>query len=132
MPAPTSIEEPDFPESGNPLANPTARRPAGEKGSGRPSTCASPPATGGRPKRTSAASSDSSSGAKATSPPASSSTTSPGASVRGWINADAQAHYEEGIQASFAFYESYADDFAEHVNSQEAADYMQRNLGGVR
>lgn len=50
------------------------------------------------------------------------------ASVRGWINADAQAHYEEGIRASFAFYESYAGDYAEYVDGQAAADYMQRNL----
>lgn len=50
------------------------------------------------------------------------------ASVRGWINADAQSHYENGIRASFAFYNAYAEDYASYLNSQAAADYIEHDL----
>lgn len=50
------------------------------------------------------------------------------ASVRGWIDSDANTHYQKGIQASFEFYSSFAEDYAEHVNSQAASNYMQHNL----
>lgn len=50
------------------------------------------------------------------------------ASVRGWISSDAKSHYEEGIRASFEFYGSHAEEYAEHVNRQAATDYMQHEL----
>jgi hypothetical protein len=50
------------------------------------------------------------------------------ASVRGWIESDAQTHYEKGIQASFEFYSSYAEDYAEYVDGQAAENYMQNDL----
>lgn len=46
------------------------------------------------------------------------------ASVRGWINSDAQSHYENGIRASFTFYNSYAEDYASYVDSPSAEAYL--------
>ncbi len=51
------------------------------------------------------------------------------ARVRGWITAsDAKTYYENGIKASFEFYNSYSDEYAEYVNSDAAVTYLGENL----
>lgn len=50
------------------------------------------------------------------------------AAVRGWINADAKAHYENGVKASFQFYNAYAENYASYVNESAADAYLQEDL----
>ncbi len=47
------------------------------------------------------------------------------ASVRGWINsADAEDYYNEGVKASFEFYNMYAENYAEYVDADAAETYL--------
>lgn len=51
------------------------------------------------------------------------------ASVKGWINpSEAAAHYEEGIRASFKFYETYATDYSQYVNEGVVIVYLENDL----
>ncbi|MGC9353559.1 MAG: SusD/RagB family nutrient-binding outer membrane lipoprotein [Mariniphaga sp.] len=50
------------------------------------------------------------------------------ASVRGWINSSAQTHYENGVKASFAFYNKYSGEFAQYVTNDAAIEYLQQPL----
>ncbi|MFW5656186.1 MAG: SusD/RagB family nutrient-binding outer membrane lipoprotein [Bacteroidota bacterium] len=50
------------------------------------------------------------------------------ASVRGWINADAKTHYENGVKASFEFYNMHAEDYASFVTEQAAEQYLTNDL----
>jgi hypothetical protein len=50
------------------------------------------------------------------------------ASVRGWINSSAQEHYENGVKASFGFYNMYAAGYAAYVNETAAEEYLQQPL----
>ena len=47
--------------------------------------------------------------------------------VRGWIAGDAKRHYEEGIKASFAWYHTYAREYAQYVTPQDAEKYLQQD-----
>ncbi len=46
------------------------------------------------------------------------------ASVRGWIATDAKTHYENGVKASFNFYNTYAKGFETYVESTDADMYL--------
>jgi hypothetical protein len=50
------------------------------------------------------------------------------ASVRGWINSSAQTHYENGVKASFAFYNKYSGEYAQYVTNDAAIEYLQQPL----
>lgn len=50
------------------------------------------------------------------------------ASVRGWISSDAKTHYENGVKASFQFYNMHAENYASYVNENAANDYLQEDL----
>lgn len=51
------------------------------------------------------------------------------ARVRGWITvSDAQTYYENGIRASFGFYNRYAENYSAYVNSDAADTYLQNPL----
>lgn len=46
------------------------------------------------------------------------------AAVRGWINADAKMLYEEGVKASFMFYEMYSEEYSSYVDAEAATKYL--------
>ncbi|WBL43478.1 SusD/RagB family nutrient-binding outer membrane lipoprotein [Algoriphagus halophytocola] len=46
------------------------------------------------------------------------------AAVRGWINADAKTLYEEGVKASFQFYEMYSEEYSGYVDANAASNYL--------
>ncbi|WP_343847941.1 SusD/RagB family nutrient-binding outer membrane lipoprotein [Algoriphagus jejuensis] len=46
------------------------------------------------------------------------------AAVRGWISADAKMLYEEGVKASFKFYETYSEEYSSYVDSEAAMKYL--------
>ena len=49
------------------------------------------------------------------------------ATVRGWIPGnvtDVQTHYNNGVKASFKFYETYAKNLGQYVNENEANTYL--------
>lgn len=48
--------------------------------------------------------------------------------VRGWINGDAKAFYENGIRASFKFFETYANSYAQYLNESAVNVYLQEQL----
>lgn len=50
------------------------------------------------------------------------------AAVRGWISANPATLYENGIRASFEFYNTYAEDYAEYVDDDATTSYLQDNL----
>ncbi len=50
------------------------------------------------------------------------------ASVKGWITSDAKSHYENGIKASFQFYNMYAENYASYVDESAANTYLQEDL----
>ncbi len=51
------------------------------------------------------------------------------ASVRGWINAaDAENYYNNGIKASFEFYNRYAQDYSEFVDGAATTAYLNGDL----
>ncbi len=45
--------------------------------------------------------------------------------VRGWIQGDAKAYYENGVKASFEWYYTYSGDYAQYVTDAAAATYLQ-------
>ncbi len=48
------------------------------------------------------------------------------ARLRGWINtSSAESYYNEGVEASFAFYNRYAENYASYVDEQAAEEYLQ-------
>ena len=47
---------------------------------------------------------------------------------RGWISGDAKTYYENGVKASFEFYNTYAENYAEYVEEGDAEAYL---LGGL-
>lgn len=50
------------------------------------------------------------------------------AAVRGWINADAEQLYEEGVMASFNFYEMYSEEYSSYVSPEAAIEYLSMPL----
>lgn len=48
--------------------------------------------------------------------------------VRGWINGNAQTYYENGIRASFSFYETHAKAYASYLNADAVNRYLQEPL----
>ncbi len=48
--------------------------------------------------------------------------------VRGWIEGDARIYYENGVRASFKFYETYAKDYAKYLNENAVKQYLQEPL----
>jgi hypothetical protein len=51
------------------------------------------------------------------------------ASARGWIDSSkAESYYNNGVKASFAFYNIYAEDYAEYVNEAAANTYLNGDL----
>lgn len=48
--------------------------------------------------------------------------------VRGWITGDAKQCYENGVKASFLFYQTYASKYAQYVTSDKATDYLKGDL----
>jgi len=47
------------------------------------------------------------------------------AAVREWISSSAEEHYENGVRASFEFYNLYAEDYAAYVDANAADTYLQ-------
>lgn len=48
------------------------------------------------------------------------------AAVRGWINGDAKQYYENGVKASFDWYNTYSGDtYAQYVTATAAEEYLQ-------
>ena len=45
--------------------------------------------------------------------------------VRGWITGDARTYYENGVKASFLFYQTYATDYSKYVTPAAAETYLQ-------
>lgn len=45
--------------------------------------------------------------------------------VRGWIRGDAKTHYENGVRASFLFYQTYATPYTQYVTPADAEIYLQ-------
>ncbi len=50
------------------------------------------------------------------------------ASVRNWIASDAKTHYDNGIKASFNFYNTFAKGYESYVESSDAETYLNGNL----
>ena len=50
------------------------------------------------------------------------------ATVRGWISGDAQAHYENGVRASFEFYRTYCPDYAQYLGEDAVEAYLEGEL----
>ena len=50
------------------------------------------------------------------------------ASVRGWINSSAKEHYDNGVKASFQFYNTYASEYADFVGNAAAEAYLTEPL----
>lgn len=50
------------------------------------------------------------------------------ASLRNWIGSDAKIHYENGVKASFEFYNTYAKGYENYVTATEAGNYLNQNL----
>ena len=48
--------------------------------------------------------------------------------VRGWIQGDAKQYYENGVRASFEFYETYATEYSQYVTQEDAATYLAGQL----
>lgn len=48
--------------------------------------------------------------------------------VRGWTNGNARTYYENGIRASFSFYEANAKNYAQYLNQAAADAYLQEPL----
>ena len=48
--------------------------------------------------------------------------------VRGWIQGDAKQYYENGVRASFEFYETYATEYSQYVTPDSATSYLARPL----
>lgn len=48
--------------------------------------------------------------------------------VRGWISGDAKQYYENGVRASFAWYNTYAGDYAQYVTDAAATQYLAGSL----
>lgn len=48
--------------------------------------------------------------------------------VRGWISGDAKTFYEQGVKASFKFYETYAKGYEQYVSEQAASAYLQKPI----
>ncbi|MDO5665433.1 MAG: SusD/RagB family nutrient-binding outer membrane lipoprotein, partial [Bacteroidia bacterium] len=48
--------------------------------------------------------------------------------VRGWINGNAETHYNNAIRASFDFYNSHVPSYGAYLNSNEAEKYIQSDL----
>ncbi|UII25063.1 SusD/RagB family nutrient-binding outer membrane lipoprotein [Fulvivirga maritima] len=50
------------------------------------------------------------------------------AAVRGWISIDAASLYNDGVRASFKFYETYAEAYAQYVSESAAEAYLSHEL----
>ncbi|WP_038267826.1 SusD/RagB family nutrient-binding outer membrane lipoprotein [Zhouia amylolytica] len=50
------------------------------------------------------------------------------AALRGWIASDAKMHYENGVKASFEFYNDYAKGYGSYVDTQSAESYLSEPL----
>lgn len=48
--------------------------------------------------------------------------------VRGWISGDAKGHYENGVRASFSFYETHAKDYAKYLDQNAVNTYLAESL----
>ncbi|WP_374163226.1 SusD/RagB family nutrient-binding outer membrane lipoprotein [Arcticibacter sp. MXS-1] len=48
--------------------------------------------------------------------------------VRGWISGDAKTFYEQGVKASFKFYETYAKGYEQYVSEQAASAYLKKPI----
>ena len=48
--------------------------------------------------------------------------------VRGWISGNAKTYYENGVKASFGFYNLYAENYASFVDSDAADVYLANGL----
>lgn len=48
--------------------------------------------------------------------------------VRGWIDGDAGRYYDDGIRASFRFYETYAKGYGQYVTQDIATDYLSKPI----
>lgn len=44
--------------------------------------------------------------------------------VRNWLAGDENAHYKNGVKASFKFYETYAKGYAAYVTQEKAEEYL--------
>ena len=50
------------------------------------------------------------------------------ACVRGWISGDAKTYYDNGVRASFLFYQKYATRYASYLTPEAADKYLQGSL----
>jgi hypothetical protein len=48
--------------------------------------------------------------------------------VRGWISGDAKTLYDNGVKASFEFYNMYAENYSSYVEADDAESYLQHDL----
>lgn len=48
--------------------------------------------------------------------------------VRGWIDGDAQTYYENGVRASFSFYQTYAKSYSQYLTTSAADAYLKQSL----
>lgn len=44
--------------------------------------------------------------------------------VRGWISGDAKQYYENGIRASFSFYETHVTEYAQYLDEEAVNNYL--------
>lgn len=50
------------------------------------------------------------------------------ASVRGWISSDVKKHYENGVKASFKFYQTYAKGYVDYLSVNNTEEYLKGSL----
>ena len=48
--------------------------------------------------------------------------------VKGWISGDAGQYYENGVRASFAWYNTYSGNYAQYVTADDANKYLKGDL----
>ncbi|MDR3188313.1 MAG: SusD/RagB family nutrient-binding outer membrane lipoprotein [Prevotellaceae bacterium] len=53
------------------------------------------------------------------------------AAVRGWISEDANAYYQNGVKASFKFYETYAKGLGQYVSEAAAEAYLSETVNDL-
>lgn len=51
--------------------------------------------------------------------------------VRGWVTGDAAKYYNEGVKASFKFYENYAKGLGAYVSPEKADAYLQKPINDL-
>lgn len=52
--------------------------------------------------------------------------------VRNWLTGDAEQYYNEGVKASFRFYENYAKGYGQYVTQERAVSYLDKPVNDFK